>query len=449
MPVVASASTPGSIPHWPARALWLLIVLTIAFFVAVAYLNSAHYGLKHYERITGRIVSPIEDHQRLRVVLWRRQNSRITVESIATPNASGIFAFLVRPGAGEVRIWVHDDENENQRFDRGESSASGNVGAMSSHRGAMTGAGTARLLELSLSRDDANVAQIETVDAQLSRWRSRRVGSLTGTSAIPIGFGEVVDLDDVRLARATGVSGLWRPAAVVRNSGLGVYFLERYDPTRQPLVLVHGAAGSAMDFKPLMDELGRRHWQFWLFSYPSGIELSVAAEALERIVTGLADSHGVASLSVVAHSMGGLVARAALLRMQRHDTPLNVSGFVSVATPWRGHPAARWGVRHSPVSLPSWRDMLPDSVFIKNLASASLSSPHLLIYGEKSTRRFYLPKRNDGTIGVDSATHQPIVDAAVDAVRFELDHVAIIQSATVVEQIERFLRQTAQNAISH
>lgn len=442
MPATVSGLKPRRPLRWLVRGLWLLIIVSVAFFLGVTFVNGEHYRLSSYDRVTGRIVSVIENHERVRVVLWRKRRSQITIENITAPNSSGIFAFLVRPGNGDSGIWVHNDDNANQRFDRGESTAAIDTSQLLFDAANSKLAKPERLLELSLSPDNPDMEFIEVVERQLASSRAAKLGRRTSTSAIPIGFGDVVQLDDPRLARHTGIAGLWRPASVVRSSGLGVYFLEQYDPTRTPVILVHGAAGNALDFQRLMAHLGTEDWQFWLFSYPSGIELSVAAEALSRILAGLVRSHSVPSLSIVAHSMGGLVARAALLRLQREAAAINVNGFVTVATPWNGHPAARWGVKHSPVSLPSWRDMLPDSEFIDSIVSTTVSTPHLLIYGEKSIDRFYLPNRNDGAIGVDSATHQPIVDQAAAVAKFDLDHVSIIQSAPVAEEIARFLYQT-------
>lgn len=432
---------------YPARIIWLLVIVTLSVALGMAYLNRENTSLSTDSRLLGRIdYSPLGDARiaapasypetdfaRVRVVLWSQDSSSLRIESVTTPSPAGIFAFLIRALEDDIGLWVHADKNGNARFDAGEPSWL----RMVTDQVFEQPPDSQNILPIRLKPVSEPSMLLKAVDAQVSM---RSTGASTA-SAIPIVFGELVSLDDERLASSTGPKGLWLPAVAIRKSGLGVYFLEKFDPTRKPIVLVHGAGGSPQDFQTLIEIVDRSQWQIWVYVYPSGVRLDAAASALARILEGLEQRYANEPIALVAHSMGGLVARASLLHLQATATQSTVARLVTIATPWQGHPAAWYGVHHAPVVLPSWRDMLPQSEFLKRLESTELEIPHLLIYGEKSRRKFYLPRRNDGTIGVDSATHRVIADRAVAVERFELGHGEIVRSPRVGQRVMEFLNE--------
>src|SRR5690606_40846772 len=92
----------------------------------------------------------------------------------------------------------------------------------------------------------------------------------------------------------------------------------------------------------------------WLYLYPSGVYLDLIADHLSQTVMKLQVRYDVERLVVVAHSMGGLVARGFVLRHAK-SSALDVPLFVTISTPWAGHAAAGLGVKHSPVVLDVWR----------------------------------------------------------------------------------------------
>ena len=62
-------------------------------------------------------------------------------------------------------------------------------------------------------------------------------------------------------------------------------------------------------------------------------ELDAVAEYLTRVVTNLRLRHGFDELAVVAHSMGGLVAREFILRNHDRARRDPVGLFVTISTP--------------------------------------------------------------------------------------------------------------------
>jgi pimeloyl-ACP methyl ester carboxylesterase len=148
--------------------------------------------------------------------------------------------------------------------------------------------------------------------------------------------------------------------------GPGIYFLEAYDPGRIPVLFVHGALGSPQDFASLIDRLDRGRYQPWVFFYPSGARLSGVSDLMSQLVTRLRLRLGLRALVVVAHSMGGLVARSFILKHhdQAREDPVKL--FVAISTPWGGVESAELGA-HSPIVVPSWRDLAPTSEFLHRL----------------------------------------------------------------------------------
>jgi len=179
--------------------------------------------------------------------------------------------------------------------------------------------------------------------------------------------GEIADLSDPRFGPKSGRLGYFEIYRFLSEVGPGIYFLEPYDPDRIPVLFVHGAVGFPQSFQTLIESLDRTRFQPWFFFYASGSRLDGVATYLSRIVTTLQLKHGFEELVVVAHSIGGLVARDFILKHNAAmvDDPVKV--FVSISTPWAGVPSAGTGVKRSPFVVPSWRDVKPGSEFLANL----------------------------------------------------------------------------------
>lgn len=179
--------------------------------------------------------------------------------------------------------------------------------------------------------------------------------------------GEVVPLSDPRFAAESGKIGYFEIYRFLQDVGPGIYFLEAYDPRKIPVLFVHGALGYPQEFASLIEGLDRSRFQPWLYFYPSGAELGIVAEYLTRAVTSLRLRFDFDELAVVAHSMGGLVARDFILRNHEEAVGDPIKLFVSFSTPWSGVPSAAAGVEKSPFVVPSWRDVKPDSPFLQGL----------------------------------------------------------------------------------
>ena len=120
-----------------------------------------------------------------------------------------------------------------------------------------------------------------------------------------------------------GLMGALRAAHYEKKTGL--YFLQPYDPDRIPLVFVHGLISTPFDWVKTINGLQadpeiRKHYQFWVFAYPTGNPVLYSAlrlrEELAR-VDKVYPNHK--DYVLVGHSMGGLLSQAQVTNVTRAD----------------------------------------------------------------------------------------------------------------------------------
>jgi pimeloyl-ACP methyl ester carboxylesterase len=120
-----------------------------------------------------------------------------------------------------------------------------------------------------------------------------------------------------------GVMGALRSAHYEKKTGL--YFLQPYDPDRIPLVFVHGLISTPFDWVQTINGLQadpeiRKHYQFWVFAYPTGNPVLYSALRLREElakVDKLYPNHK--GYVLVGHSMGGLLSQAQVTSVTRAD----------------------------------------------------------------------------------------------------------------------------------
>jgi len=155
-----------------------------------------------------------------------------------------------------------------------------------------------------------------------------------------------------------------------------------------PLVLlIHGFNSTTAHNAPVMAPVHAAGFPYGSFSYPNDWSLAESAVLLSRQLKSFAKAHPNKKVAIVAHSMGGLVARACLEDPELD--PGNVTRLVMVAPPSQGtfiaHTAIgadlweHWIARSDGNGWTRWRDsvvdglgeaaddLVPDSPFLKKL----------------------------------------------------------------------------------
>jgi pimeloyl-ACP methyl ester carboxylesterase len=265
--------------------------------------------------------------------------------------------------------------------------------------------------------------------------------------------GEVVDLADAKFGEPNGLMGMWRFVDFVFEVGPGVYFLEKYDPKKIPVLYVHGISGYPQQFTELIEALDREHFQPWFYFYPSGFYLDGIAGHLAEVMGELQSRLGFDEFAVVAHSMGGLVSRAFLLKHfeqtgREDDVPL----FVAISSPWGGSEgAANIGRAPEGIVVFSWLDMNPSSDFLRGLflKPPDYGSPRKLaaktafhmILGFNRNERSRGPS-GDRVLTMRSMARPEAVAAARSILPLDATHTGILENADAIERVNDLLGKT-------
>jgi pimeloyl-ACP methyl ester carboxylesterase len=94
---------------------------------------------------------------------------------------------------------------------------------------------------------------------------------------------------------------------------IGLYFLQPYDPHRIPLVFVHGLFSTPWTWVQTINGLQadpeiRKHYQFWVFAYPTGYPILYSALRLRQELARVDQTYpNHKPYVIVGHSMGGML----------------------------------------------------------------------------------------------------------------------------------------------
>lgn len=128
-------------------------------------------------------------------------------------------------------------------------------------------------------------------------------------------------------------TGLLRPGQASDRAGL--MLLRPYEPTKVPVVMVHGLVSSPLAWVPMVNELLRdpqiqQRYQFFLYVYPTGVPVPIAASYLRDALheaQAQFDPDGTSPtfnrMVLLGHSMGGLLSHAMSVNSGNHFWDLN------------------------------------------------------------------------------------------------------------------------------
>lgn len=377
----------------------------------------------------GEIVSQSPIKKPIIVVAYTRQGDQVIIGDYAVLNEPGPYELLVRQG--RYRIFAFEDANDNLTYDQAE---------WAGHYGKPE----------DLSPQPGGVAW--GLDIELSAGRDRHAPPLAGSlleysggrKKQPTSAGSIVDLDDPAFSAEQGEKGFWAPLDSFKLTGCNIYFLEPYDRKKIPVLLVHGAAGSPQDWRYVIKTIDRSRYQPWIFHYPSGARLKTMSLFLRKKLYDLDQRHHFEQVFVVAHSMGGLVSRSALIEPDLHNRAVKL--FVSISTPWGGEQRAKTGVDNSPAVIPSWKDMEPGSDFIRDIFAVKLPETirYYLFFGHKGGGSPFR-QNNDNTVTLESMLDPRAQADALKVTGFNEDHISILNSAEVMARYKAIVDATEAN----
>lgn len=250
---------------------------------------------------------------------------------------------------------------------------------------------------------------------------------------------QTVSFDDPRFGDSNVQLGAWQPLSFMRELGYGLYLLAPWDENKEPIILVHGINSSPRAWQELAARLDLERFQLVLFHYPSGLPLNNSAYMLSLGIRDLQLRHSPQRMHLVAHSMGGLVARRAIQVLSKNDNQ-RLCLLITLSTPWAGHPSAASGVQNVPLEIPVWRDMEPGSRYLQSLFATPLPRHMrqwlLVSYGGN---KHMLAEPNDGVVPLASELRSIAQDEAERLYMLDETHTSILNSNRSVELLERAL----------
>jgi pimeloyl-ACP methyl ester carboxylesterase len=253
--------------------------------------------------------------------------------------------------------------------------------------------------------------------------------------------GNITDLDDERFAPENGTKGFWEPFSFFKEFGGNIYFIEKYDPEKIPILFIHGATGTPKGWKYFVDHIDRARFQPWFFYYPTGVRIDSMAHLLFWKLINLQTKYQFNKIYITAHSMGGLVAKSFIINYGLQFPYVKL--FISLATPWGGDRMAEYGVQQSPVVIPSWIDMQPEGDFIRSLYRTEMpkSVSFYMFCGYRGNRNPFR-SNNDGTITLSSIMDNRAQSEAKMNYVFNEDHASILSSEEVLSLYNAILDES-------
>jgi triacylglycerol esterase/lipase EstA (alpha/beta hydrolase family) len=223
-------------------------------------------------------------------------------------------------------------------------------------------------------------------------------------------------------------------------SKTGLYFLQPYDPDRIPLVFVHGLFSTPFTWVETINGLQadpeiRKHYQFWVFAYPTGNPILYSGLRLRQELAKVDQLYpGHRPYVVIGHSMGGMLthdqvvtvtpamwekaigqtakgifrqdsSNSLLVRSTTFQANPRIKRVVFICTPHRGSDMASGGLGKfaiSIITLPAQlASVMKDSLTSGELAQITGSSKRLpnSVWGLKPTNPA-LPVINEARISV-------------------------------------------------
>lgn len=181
--------------------------------------------------------------------------------------------------------------------------------------------------------------------------------------------------------------------------------------SKEPVtILVHGCSASDGEFRSLSEILAFHSQQSFCFRYDDRDSLDKSAKKLTKAINELSNYLENPDIHIIAHSMGGLIARKALVASPENIIDKNVAiKMATVSTPFSGiqdakacanpylrvgtlgiHDLACWMI-----SGDKWYEITPASDFIQKPGELSSTvSEHLLIATDEQDSCRYSDKQN-------------------------------------------------------
>ena len=384
--------------------------------------------IDHSIILAGRVQAPAQPQGTVIALVYEQTPQGAELLDFQPLDSNGYYLFVVADGH-EYFLAAFLDTNRNLHYDPGEPAG-------------YYGEPTPLSQTVEYSKEGINLQLSASTKLPELLHMDLKSDAILGNNNIPLIFGDVISLDDPRLSREQAKQGLWAPLDFAKQNGVGVFFLQKYDPGKIPVLFVHGFGGTPLDFELFIDSLDRSCYQPWLFYYPTGVRLAKSEKLMTVLTQYFQKKYQFTDMVMVAHSMGGLISRSSIVKSITETGSTPVKLMVTFSTPWSGHSAAARGVSNSPIVMPAWIDIQPNSGFVGSLFDVKLDSylDYYLFFSFNDNQSLF-SQENDGTVSVASQLNPRAQEEAKRLYGVNASHRDILRDPTIVEKFTHILAQ--------
>jgi len=412
--------------------------LVLASFLALAAPGCGYLAVPEQQRqldasceVSGRVETSRGKASPVVVILGRRSaDGKWRIADHFVRDSAGDYAFVAP--AGHYRVTAFEDANDDLAYQPGEPFVVTNKDGFPCDAGAH--------MRVDLMVPENSGGDLER-DVDVASLHARTFeGQLDATLGQLTVAGKLAKLDEPRFSQENAENGQWRPFDFIVAGYAGVYFLGPDDPKKIPVLFVHGLAGTPATFDYYISRLDRSRFQPWIYYYPSGMHLPKIADHLAQTVAKLQRRYDHPKIVVVAHSMGGLVARGFIQRHVAIGAHGEIPLFITISTPWGGHAAAESGVKRSPIVVHVWEDMAPGSEYLTDIFATPLppkTAHHLLFTFSRNSMS--LGASDDGAVTVASELRPAAQAGATRIYGYDDTHTGVFRNAEVSGLINTLL----------
>ena len=188
----------------------------------------------------------------------------------------------------------------------------------------------------------------------------------------------------------------------------------------RPIIMLHGFGMTGAQWAWMSLRLrAHGHGPIYDLNYFSPLAVEVSARRLGRIIERVLERERATELDIIAHSLGGVVAR---YYIERLSGGRKVAHLITVGTPHAGTRLGRFGL-----GVPAARDLCGGSVLLTDLGPIRAGARYVSVWS-----------RSDAVVQPPESAS--IAPAGSDEVFDDLGHLSLILSPRVVSVIDARLR---------
>jgi len=400
---------------------FLIVLCCLLFPLFGCSIREIHEQIKIVENLScvieGNIKLTSEQKGPVIIQLFHDENGIITLASTRIASGKGDFQFSAIPGTYYVAAFI--DVNQDGLYQQEEH---GNYHGIPSRIDVLP----EQIVSLGTIIISGQVPKAET-----------EIKPIKKINAAWENIGQVVTLYDARFSRDNYAMGFWKPFDFLEQAEGGLFFLHEYQQDKVPVIFVHGVNGGPTDWEKVIESVDNKFFQPWVLYYPSGLRLDMISNYLVEAVFILQKKYGFTEFCIIAHSMGGLVTRSFVKKYVAHSpkNSRNLRLVMTINSPMEGLSAAAAGVKHSPLVVPSWRDVEPGSEFLQDINNWNWPQeiPYYLIVSYVSG------KSGDGVVSLQSQVSLKLQTESKRMYVFNNDHVGTLYDEYFLALFNRIL----------